>query len=87
MKAFLVTAVIAVLFIVTMAFGARNNQLVEVNYFIAQGEFALSWIVGAMFLAGFTISWLMAFAIIVRQKVTIRGMKARLAKQTSETTS
>ncbi len=82
MKAFLITAVIAALFIITMAFGARNNQLVEVNYFIAQGEFALSWVIGAVFLSGFVISWLLAFAIIIRQKVALRGLKGRLNKHT-----
>lgn len=81
MKAFLVTVVIVALFVITMAFGARNNHLVEINYFVAQGEFALSWIVGGVFLSGFVISWLMAFFIIVRQKMAIRGLNKRL-KQT-----
>ncbi|WP_028115478.1 LapA family protein [Ferrimonas senticii] len=86
MKAFLITALVAVLFIITMAFGARNDQLVEVNYFIAQSEFALSWIVGAVFLSGFIISWLLALLVIIKQKFTIRTLKSRLAKQMADTT-
>ncbi|MFI3246430.1 MAG: LapA family protein [Ferrimonas sp.] len=82
MKTFLITALVAFLFIVTMAFGARNDQLVDINYFFAQGEFSLAWILGAVFLSGFILSWVLSLMVILRQKLTIRRLNRRLAKHT-----
>ncbi|MBY6185555.1 DUF1049 domain-containing protein [Marinobacter hydrocarbonoclasticus] len=80
MKAFLITAVVAALFVLMMAFGARNDQVVTVNYFIAKGEVSLPLLLGATFLSGFIISWLLAFAVILRQKLTIRKLRPKAAK-------
>ncbi|WP_067654871.1 LapA family protein [Ferrimonas marina] len=77
MKAFFITVVVAALFIVALAFGARNEQMVQINYFIAQGEFLLSWVLAATFLAGFVISWLLALWVVTKQKFAIRQLKQR----------
>lgn len=80
MKAFLITAVIAALFVLMMAFGAQNDQVVTVNYFIAKGEVSLPMLLGATFLTGFILSWLLALGIILRQKLTIRKLRPKASK-------
>lgn len=80
MKAFLITAVVAALFVLMMAFGAQNDQVVTVNYFIAKGDVSLPMLLGATFLTGFIISWLLALGIILRQKLTIRKLRTRASK-------
>ncbi|GAA4902941.1 LapA family protein [Ferrimonas pelagia] len=76
-KAFIITACVAALFLVALAFGARNEHLVSINYFIAQGEFLLPWVMAAAFLAGFVVSWLLALVLVLKQKLMIRQLKSR----------
>ncbi|WP_261389202.1 LapA family protein [Ferrimonas balearica] len=75
----MITAVVAALFVLMMAFGARNDEVVTVNYFLARGEFSLPILLAGTFLAGFTISWLLALGIILRQKLTIRKLRGKAA--------
>lgn len=86
MKAFLVTAVIAVLFIVMMAFGARNEQMVTVNYFLAKGEFSLPLLLGISFFAGFLICWFLAIPVFIKQKLLLRKLKQQSPKTNTEIT-
>ncbi|MBW3139048.1 LapA family protein [Ferrimonas balearica] len=86
MKAFLITAVVAALFVLMMAFGAQNDQTVTVNYFIAKGEVSLPMLLAGTFLTGFIISWLLALGIILRQKLTIRKLRPKASKDDTTVT-
>ncbi|BDY05068.1 lipopolysaccharide assembly protein LapA domain-containing protein [Ferrimonas sp. YFM] len=77
MKALLITALIAVFFIVAMAFGARNDELITLNYFIARGEFSLPMVLAVTFFSGFVISWLITMALMLGQRFKLRRILAR----------
>ena len=77
MKALLITALIAVFFIVAMAFGARNDELITLNYFIARGEFSLPMVLAVTFFSGFVISWLITMALMLCQRFKLRRILAR----------
>ncbi|WP_417348743.1 LapA family protein [Ferrimonas sp.] len=77
MKALLITALVAVFFVVAMAFGARNDELITLNYFIARGEFSLPMVLAVTFFSGFVISWLITMALMLGQRFKLRRILAR----------
>ena len=80
MKSFIATIVVALLFILALVFGARNEQLVTISYFVAQGEYRLPIVLAVVFFAGFLVSWLFAFYHITRIKMVLRTTKKKLVQ-------
>jgi len=71
-KSFIITVLIALFFFLALIFGARNEQVVTISYFIAQGEFRLPIVLAVVFLAGFIISWIFAIYHIAKLKLALR---------------
>ncbi|MCL1037944.1 lipopolysaccharide assembly protein LapA domain-containing protein [Shewanella corallii] len=80
MKSFIITVVVALLFFLALMFGARNDQVVTISYFVAQGEYRLPVVLATVFLSGFIISWLMAFYHITRMRLALRRKNKQLAE-------
>lgn len=78
MKSFLATVLVALLFILALIFGARNEQMVTISYFVAQGEYRLPVVLAVVFFAGFVLSWLFASYYIVRLKFALAATKKKL---------
>lgn len=72
-----------VLFLVTLALGSQNQEVVTFNYLLAQGEFHLSTLLGSVFVVGFVISWIIFGSLHLKSQLTVRKLKKQLAKQTS----
>ncbi|ACA86592.1 MULTISPECIES: LapA family protein [Shewanella] len=90
MKSFIITVLVALFFFLALIFGARNEQVVTISYFIAQGEFRLPIVLAVVFLAGFLISWIFAMYHIAKLKLALRTLNKKnqqLESQTSDTTS
>lgn len=90
MKSFIITVLVALFFFLALIFGARNEQVVTISYFIAQGEFRLPIVLAVVFLAGFLISWIFAMYHITKLKLALRTLNKKnqqLESQTSDTTS
>ncbi|MCL1123174.1 LapA family protein [Shewanella surugensis] len=77
MKSFIIAVVVALLFFLALVFGARNEQVVTISYFIAQGEFRLPVVLAVVFLAGFMLSWMFAIYHIMRLKLALRTMNKK----------
>ncbi|WP_298773569.1 LapA family protein [uncultured Shewanella sp.] len=77
MKSFIIAVVVAVLFFLALVFGARNEQVVTISYFIAQGEFRLPVLLAVVFLAGFMLSWVFAIYHIMRLKFALRKLSKK----------
>lgn len=85
MKSFLVTVLVALLFILALIFGARNEQVVTISYFVAQGEYRLPVVLAIVFFAGFMLSWLFACYYIVRLKLALAMTQKKLNVQLAKT--
>lgn len=72
MKSFIITVLVALFFFLALIFGARNEQIVTISYFVAQGEFRLPIVLAVVFLAGFLISWIFAMYHIAKLKLALR---------------
>ena len=79
MKSFFITVIVALIFILALIFGAQNEQIVTISYFIAKGEYKLPLVLAIVFLAGFIISWLFAGYQILKLRVALRRTNKKLA--------
>ncbi|WP_394205290.1 LapA family protein [Shewanella waksmanii] len=75
MKSFIVTIFVALFFVLALIFGARNEQVVTISYFVAQGEYRLPVVLAIVFLAGFLVSWLFAIYHLTKMRLTVRALK------------
>lgn len=80
MKRFLTLVVTVLLFAVALALGFKNQQLINVNYLLAQSEMRLSTLLALVFMAGFFVSALLAGIFYLKLKITNRQLR-RLNKQ------
>ncbi|GLP96615.1 LapA family protein [Paraferrimonas sedimenticola] len=78
MKTLLVTLVVALLFLVALAFGSQNEQMVTINYFLAQDEFRLPVVLSVVFFSGFVSCWLIAMVFVLRLKLSLRSANKRI---------
>lgn len=85
MKSFVITVLVALLFVLALIFGARNEQLVTISYFVAQGEYRLPLVLAVVFFAGFILSWLFACYYIVRLKLALAATQKKLNVQLTKT--
>lgn len=77
MKAFLSVVLLILLLIVTILVGAQNDQLITVNYLIAQSTLRLSVLMAVMFLLGVIISAAMFSLFWLRLTLRIQNLERR----------
>ncbi|ELR67494.1 Inner membrane protein yciS [Photobacterium marinum] len=76
--------VLVVCFLVTLALGAQNQQLVNFDFLIAQGEFQLSTLLGIAFGAGFAIGWLICGTLYLKARFSKNRLSKKVQKQQKE---
>lgn len=79
---------ILILFLLAVAFtiGTNNNQIVDFDYLIDQGQFRLSNLLGILLSVGFLLGWLLTgiFYIKVRLKLNTAQRKLRKLEKSYE---
>nr|WP_205246416.1 MULTISPECIES: LapA family protein [unclassified Enterobacter] len=77
------------IFVVSITLGAQNDQVVNFNYLLAQGEYRVSTLLATLFAAGFILGWLICGLFWLRVRVSLaraeRKIK-RLEQQVTPTT-
>nr|WP_283104463.1 lipopolysaccharide assembly protein LapA domain-containing protein [Shewanella inventionis] len=81
-KSFIVVILIGLLFVLALLFGAKNEQLVTLSYFVAEGEYRLPVVLATVFFSGFLISWVFASYHIIKLKLALRKSNKALKKFT-----
>ncbi|WMC09253.1 lipopolysaccharide assembly protein LapA domain-containing protein [Oceanimonas pelagia] len=76
--------ILAILFAVGLTLGSQNDQLVHVNYLLAQGDYRLSSLLAVVFVAGFLIGWLVFGLVMLRLKMTNKGLNKKVERQQKE---
>ncbi|ELJ8819276.1 DUF1049 domain-containing protein [Vibrio parahaemolyticus] len=79
MKIIKIVAVL-VLFLVALALGSQNQELVTFNYLLAKGEFHLSTLLGVVFVVGFAAAWVISASIQLKTQLQVRRLKKKLKK-------
>ncbi|AMF94846.1 DUF1049 domain-containing protein [Vibrio fluvialis] len=75
--------VLLALFLIALALGSQNQEIVTFNYLLAQGEFHLSTLLGSVFVVGFLIAWIIFGSMHLKSQLEIRKLNRKLKKQTS----
>lgn len=84
MKIIIGLIILAVLFAVGVTLGSQNDQLVHVNYLLAQGEYRLSSLLAIIFVAGFAIGWAIFGVVLLRLKMSNKGLHKKVERQQRE---
>ena len=84
MKRILALIPLVLVFVLTLAIGSQNGQLVQFNYLIAQGEFSLSMLLGFFFAGGFLLGWLVFGLLFLRLKMQNRPLNRTMRRQSRE---
>ncbi|MGR5132200.1 LapA family protein [Vibrio alfacsensis] len=79
MKIIKIIAVLA-LFLIALALGSQNQEIVTFNYLLAQGEFHLSTLLGVVFVVGFALAWVIFASIQFKTQLQVRRLKKKLKK-------
>lgn len=87
MRSFIVTVLVALFFFLALIFGARNEQIVTISYFVAQGEFRLPIVLATVFLTGFFISWIFAIYHIAKLKLALRTANKKCTQLESQSSA
>lgn len=80
-------ALVLVLFLVALALGAQNQEVVTFNYLVAEGEFHLSTLIGVLFVLGFVIASLIFGSMYFKSQLQVRKLNRKLKKLTPQTAS
>lgn len=75
---------ILALFLVALALGAQNQEVVTFNYLLAQGQFHLSTLLGSVFVVGFVLAWILFVGVHLKSKFRIRKLNKQLKKQAAK---
>ncbi|MDO6640515.1 MULTISPECIES: lipopolysaccharide assembly protein LapA domain-containing protein [unclassified Shewanella] len=84
MKSFIAIVIVGLFFVLALLFGAKNEQIVTVSYFIAEGQYRLPVVLAVVFFSGFVISWLFAAYYILKFKIILRKNKKQIAQLTEQ---
>ncbi len=80
----LTVLLLAACFLVTLALGAQNQQLVNFDFLIAQGELQLSTLLGIAFGSGCVIGWLICGLLYLKARFTKNRLSKKVQKQQQE---
>lgn len=58
-------------FLLALAIGAQNHEVINFNYLIAQGEFQLSTLLGIFFGGGFIVGWLFCGVLYLKSRIDL----------------
>ncbi|WP_434359792.1 lipopolysaccharide assembly protein LapA domain-containing protein [Parasalinivibrio latis] len=76
--------ILVVFFLVALALGSVNQELVGFNFLAAQGEFRLSTLLGGAFGLGFILGWLVCGLLYLRARFSARRLQKQVNKQQQE---
>ncbi|PKF50550.1 LapA family protein [Enterovibrio nigricans] len=71
-------------FLIALALGTQNQEVVNFNYLLAQGEFKLSLLLGIVFGTGFALGWLICGMLYLKAKMSASMLKKQVNKQRQE---
>ncbi|MCG9679635.1 lipopolysaccharide assembly protein LapA domain-containing protein [Vibrio sp. Isolate24] len=72
--------IVLALFLIALALGSQNQELVSFNYLLAQGEFHLSTLLGVVFVTGFVLAWIIFGTLHLRSQLQVRKLRKQVKK-------
>lgn len=82
MKYLLIFLFILVIFVISVTFGAHNDQVVTFNYLIAEGDYQVSTLLAVLFSAGFILGWIICGIFYLRTRIALGRSKRKIKRLT-----
>ncbi|GAA5646700.1 MULTISPECIES: LapA family protein [Vibrio] len=76
--------VVLLLFIIALALGSQNQEVVTFNYLVAQGEFHLSTLLGVVFVVGFALAGAIFGSMQFKTQLQLRKLNRQLKKTSKD---
>lgn len=80
MKYVLIILLVLVIFIISVTFGAHNDQVVTFNYLLAKSQFRVSTLLTSLFAAGFVIGWVICGLFWLRTRVALMRAERKVKR-------
>ncbi|WP_058910266.1 LapA family protein [Entomohabitans teleogrylli] len=80
MKYLLIFILVLAIFVISVTLGAQNDQVVNFNYLLAQGEYRVSTLLAVLFGAGFILGWLICGLFWLRVRVSLARSERRVKR-------
>lgn len=80
MKYLFIFLLVLAIFVVSVTLGAQNDQVVNFNYLLAQGEYRVSTLLATLFAAGFIIGWLICGLFWLRVRVSLARAERKIKR-------
>ncbi|TKI08113.1 LapA family protein [Martelella alba] len=80
MKYVLIFLLVLVIFIISVTFGAHNDQIVTFNYLLAQGQYRVSTLLTWIFAMGFILGWVICGLFYLRLRLALMRAERRIKK-------
>lgn len=84
MKAFISFIILVSVVAVALALGASNEQIIDVNYLVAQSPVKLTHLVIGALAIGFAAALVMMGAVLFKLKLTVRRLSRKSERQHTE---
>ena len=80
MKYVLIFLLVLVIFIISVTFGAHNDQIVTFNYLLAQGQYRVSTLLTWIFALGFILGWVICGLFYLRVRLSLMRAERRIKR-------
>lgn len=71
MKYLLIFLLVLAIFVISITLGAQNDQVVNFNFLVVQGEYRVSTLLAILFAAGFILGWLICSLFWLRVRLSL----------------
>ncbi|UJF19974.1 lipopolysaccharide assembly protein LapA domain-containing protein [Vibrio sp. SS-MA-C1-2] len=76
--------ILTAIFVIALALGSQNQELVNFNYLFAQGDFQLSTLLGGAFGSGFVLGGILCGLLYLKARYDRRRLSKKVLKQQKE---
>lgn len=80
MKYLLIFLLILVIFVISVTLGAHNDQVINFNFLIAQGDYRVSTLLATLFGAGFALGWIICGLFYLRTCIALGRAKRKIKR-------
>lgn len=80
MKYALIFLLILVIFIISVTFGAHNDQIITFNYLLAQGQYRVSTLLTWMFALGLFLGWVICGLFYLRVRFSLMRAERKIKR-------
>lgn len=80
MKYLLIFLLVLVIFVISVTLGAHNDQVVNFNYLVAQGDYRVSTLLATLFGAGFVLGWIICGLFYLRTCIALGRAERKIKR-------